>query len=66
MAPTLLAAYPKATGNINDYAGVLTRSDKENLEALVNAVLKQTGTTFAVAIVNDHGDESIEEYAVPL
>jgi uncharacterized protein len=66
MAPTLLAAYPKATGNINDYAGVLTRSDKENLEALVNAVLKQTGTTFAVAIVNDHGDESIEEYAVHL
>lgn len=60
------AAYPKAVGNINDYAGVLTAADKANLEGLVSAVLKQTGTTFAVAIVEDHGDESIEMYAVHL
>jgi len=65
-ASTVVAAYPKATGNINDFAGVLTSEDKSNLEALVNAVLDQTGTTFAAAIVEDHGDESIEEYAVHL
>ena len=63
---TVVAAYPKATGNINDFAGVLTSEDESNLEALVNAVLDQTGTTFAAAIVEDHGDESIEEYAVHL
>lgn len=65
-ASTGFAAYPKPTGNINDYAGVLTAEDKANLEKLVNAVLEQTGTTFAAAIIKDHGDESIEEYAVHL
>lgn len=65
-ASSVYAAYPKATGNINDFAGVLTGEDKANLEALVNAVLDQTGVTFAVAIIEDHGDESIEEYAVHL
>jgi len=58
--------YPKPSGNINDYAGVLTKEDKNNLNALVDAVLKQTGVTFAVAIVDDHGDESIEMYSVKL
>lgn len=65
-ASSVFAAYPKATGNINDFAGVLTQEDKSNLEALVTAVLDQTGVTFAVAIVKNHGDESIEEYAVHL
>ncbi len=65
-ASTGFAAYPKPTGNINDYAGVLTATDKANLEKLVNAVLEQTGTTFAAAIIKDHGDESIQEYAVHL
>jgi uncharacterized protein len=65
-ASSVFAAYPKPTGNINDFAGVLTAEDKANLEDLVNAVLQQTGVTFAAAIVNDHGDESIEEYAVHL
>lgn len=65
-ASPVLAAYPKAAGNINDYAGVLTKSDKANLEALADAVLKQTKATFAAAIVKDHGNESIENYAVHL
>lgn len=58
--------YPEPQGNINDYVGVLTQSDKDNLNALVNAVLEQTGVTFAVAIVSGHGDESIEMYGVNL
>lgn len=60
------SAYPKATGNVNDFAGVLSRDDKANLNALTDAVLRQTGTTFAVAIVQDHGDESLETYAANL
>ncbi|HHY76272.1 MAG TPA: hypothetical protein GX500_05825 [Firmicutes bacterium] len=60
------AAYPQPTGNINDFVGVLSSEDKTNLDALVNAVLDQTGVTFAVAIVPDHGDETIEQYAVHL
>lgn len=60
------ATYPEPKGNINDYVGVLTLSDIANLNALVNAVFEQTGATFAVAIVPDHGDESIEIYGVKL
>ncbi|MGI6660443.1 MAG: TPM domain-containing protein [Bacillota bacterium] len=58
--------YPEPNGNINDYVGVLTQSDIDGLNALVDAVLEQTGVTFAVAIVSEHGDESIEMYGVNL
>ncbi|HHY16714.1 MAG TPA: TPM domain-containing protein [Firmicutes bacterium] len=58
--------YPNPKGNVNDYAGVLTTSDLENLNALVDSVLRQTGVTFAVAIVPDHGDESLEIYSANL
>ena len=60
------ASYPKATGNVNDFASVLSSDDKANLDALVDAALKQTGVTFAVAIVKDHGDESLEAYSANL
>ncbi len=68
LAPVALSApqYPEAKGNINDFVGVLSRDDRSNLEALAGAVLDQIGTTFAVAIVNDHGDESLLMYAVNL
>ncbi len=48
---------PEPAGNINDYVGVLTESDLENLNTLVDSVLGQAGVTFAVAIVSGHGDE---------
>ncbi|NLC15996.1 MAG: TPM domain-containing protein [Firmicutes bacterium] len=60
------AFYPDPKGNINDYVGVLTQSDIDNLNALADAVLEQTGVTFAVAIVSGHGDESLELYGVKL
>ena len=59
-------SYPLPIGNINDYVGVLSDADTELLEGLVDAVLSQTGVTFAVAIVESHGEESLEEYAVNL
>ncbi|QUL99142.1 MAG: TPM domain-containing protein [Candidatus Fermentithermobacillus carboniphilus] len=58
--------YPEPTGNINDYVGVLSRSDIANLNALVDAVLRQTGVTLAVAIVENHGDETLEVYSAKL
>ena len=58
--------YPKPSGNVNDFVGVLSSEDKANLDALIDAVLRQTGTTFAIAIVPDHGDESLEMYAANL
>ena len=46
--------YPEPIGNVNDYVGKLTQSDKDNLDALVDSVLEQTGVVFAVAVVDSH------------
>ncbi len=64
----ILAApeYPDATGNVNDFAGILSSEDKANLDALVDSVLSQTGVTFAVAVLEDHEGEAVEVYAVKL
>ncbi|MEX0974792.1 MAG: TPM domain-containing protein [Bacillota bacterium] len=61
-APT----YPNAVGNVNDFAKVLSVDDKANLDALIDSVLEQTGAVFAVAVLEDHGDESLEVYGVKL
>ncbi|MGE5580525.1 MAG: TPM domain-containing protein [Bacillota bacterium] len=61
-APT----YPEAKGNVNDFAGVLTPTDKANLDALVQSLLDQTGAVFAVAVVDSLEGESPEVYAVKL
>lgn len=58
--------YPTPVGNINDFSGVLTADDEANLNALVASVLEQTGVTFAVAIVDNTGGESLEFYAANL
>jgi uncharacterized protein len=58
--------YPEPEGNVNDYAGILSQNDLENLNALINSVLEQTGVTFAIAIVEDHGDEIFEFYVANL
>lgn len=58
--------YPEATGNINDFAGVLSGPDKVDLDALADAVLSQTGTTFAVAILDTLGDQDLLGYTVGL
>ena len=59
-------SYPVPVGNINDYVGVLSLEEIDRLESLAQAVLEQTGVTFAVAIVDNCGDETIEMYAVNL
>lgn len=61
-APT----YPEARGNVNDFAGVLTDTDKTNLDALVQSLLDQTGAVFAVAVIDSLEGESSEVYAVKL
>ncbi len=58
--------YPEPTANVNDYVGVLTGTDIENLENLVGAVLDQTGVPIFVAVIETHGDESFEIYAANL
>jgi len=63
---SVLAAYPEPKGNVNDYVGILTDAQVQELESFVDVVLSKTGATFAVAIVPDLGGETAAEYAVHL
>lgn len=63
---TAEASYPKPVGNVNDFVGVLSSEDIANLDALIQSVFNQTGVTYAVAIVDTRGSESLEVYAAKL
>ena len=68
--PILAFAYVspgKATGYVNDFAGVLSVADKTALEQQLIALQKQTSAQVAIAIVPTIGtDETIETYSVKL
>jgi uncharacterized protein len=55
--------FPKPTGYINDFAGVLSPEMKTQLEALATEVKEKTGAEIAVAIVNSLEGDSVENYA---
>ncbi len=57
------AELPAYKGSINDLAGVLNRSDIENLEAKVLGYRQQTGTEIGVLIIPTLGDQGLEDYA---
>jgi uncharacterized protein len=58
--------FPKPTGYINDFAGVLSPEIKTQLEALSTEVKEKTGAEVAVAIVNSLEGDSVENYATQL
>ncbi|MBU2576041.1 TPM domain-containing protein [Patescibacteria group bacterium] len=55
-----------AQGFVNDFAGVLSDSSREELEALLVDYQKQTNNEISVVIINFLGDETIETFAVRL
>jgi len=57
---------PSYSGYINDYAGKLDPTSKNNLEELSARIEKDTGSEITVAIVNNLGGLSQEEYAFEL
>ncbi|MCX6827469.1 MAG: TPM domain-containing protein, partial [candidate division Zixibacteria bacterium] len=61
----LLAAspLPDYEGLVTDRAGVLSRSDIQQLESKANAYRSRTGSEIGVLIVPTIGDQSIEDYA---
>lgn len=65
VAASLLAApkLPDHDGLITDRAGVLNRSDIQQLESKAGAYRQQTGSEIAVLIVPTIGDQSLEDYA---
>ncbi|MFH1537438.1 MAG: TPM domain-containing protein [bacterium] len=60
------AAYPPASGYINDYAGVISASTDLKLERLLTALDRETTAQIAVAIVEDTDGEDMESYATGL
>ena len=53
-------------GFVNDFAGVLSAEQEQQLQALLLEYEKQTGNEIVVATINSIGDETIETYAVAL
>ena len=58
---------PAPTGYINDFAGVLSPSTKQNLEALCTQVDRQANAQIAVVTIKTlENDQTIEEFATEL
>src|ERR1700728_4297955 len=58
---------PAPTGYVNDFAGVLSPSTKQNLEILCTQVDRQAHAQIAVVTIKTiDGDQSIEEFATAL
>lgn len=51
------------TGFVNDYAKVLSVTDKANLESKLSALNTSTGNQIAVAIISSLGGDTIENFA---
>jgi len=54
------------TGFINDYAGMLSNEDKQNLENKLTQFEKESSNEIAVAIIPDLDGDTIENFAVEL
>ncbi len=67
-ATSVLAQVPQAkpTGYVNDYAGVLSVSAKQQLEALATELDQKTGSQLAIVTVNSLQGEPIEDFSIKL
>ena len=55
--------FPKPTGAVNDFAGVIPAQYKGPMENLAREVLEKTGTAIVVATVETIGDNDPNDYA---
>jgi uncharacterized protein len=62
-AAVAAADFPKPTGPVNDFAGLLDASTTATLSTLIDAVEKDTTAEIAVATVSTLDGMSVEEYA---
>lgn len=69
LIPVSVFAYTspgKPTGFVNDFAGILSVQEKQDIEAKLVNLQKGTGFEVSVATVKSLGGDSIEQYAVKL
>jgi uncharacterized protein len=55
--------FPKPTGAVNDFAGVIPAQYKDRMENLARELLTKTGTAIVVATVETIGDNDPADYA---
>jgi uncharacterized protein len=60
------ADFPKPTGYVNDYAGVIQAGTRTKLEGVLQGVEKKTGVEIAVVTIPSLEERPIEDYAVDL
>lgn len=56
----------KPIGFVNDFAGILSVTEKQDIESKLSALESQTGFEVAVVTVSSLGNETIESYATRL
>lgn len=64
--PGLPAQAGKPTGFVNDFATVLSPTDKSALETKLSGLEKSTGDEVSIAIISSLGGDTIENFAVNL
>jgi len=55
--------FPKPTGLMNDFAGLIPQGEKRKMEILANEVLQKTGTSVVVVTIPTIGDGDAATYA---
>ncbi len=55
--------YPRPTGFVNDFAGVLSESERERLESFFTAADARFGVQMSIVTMTDIGDEEPRDYA---
>jgi len=58
--------FPKPTGLVNDFAGVIPQSERQQMTMLANEVLQKTGTAVVVATMSTVGDADVPTYVTEL
>jgi len=54
--------FPKPSGPVNDFAGIIPQTDKQKMETLSMEVLQKTGTSVVVVTVSTVGDSDAAIY----
>jgi uncharacterized protein len=62
-ASAAVETFPKPTGAVNDFAGVIPAQYAGPMESLAREVLEKTGTSIVVATVKTIGDNDPNDYA---
>lgn len=58
--------YPSYTGHVNDYADILTETQKAHLENRLRAYEKEAGIEIAILLINTTNGVPINDYAIGL